>query len=185
MNTHEIIDKVRGKTGYLMVNAGKAERAIFGSPTNQGLTGGVGEKADSFTILAKYDELMGFVTKDNYKVKNGQFYDKETKEVLKPKKVTLIIKMNGEFIEHTEGEDKSIELQVAMGQIEKSKKDGGKDKEKEKELAKREKDLEAKEKEIEKKEKAIIDEESKKEAKEAKKEEEEEVKKEKEAKKDN
>ncbi len=125
MNPQKFVDFVRNKLGFIMENQDKVSRAVFGSASNRGLIGGVGEEASAIQILAKYDELGGYITKDGYKVKNGIFFDSKTKVPIEPNKTTLLIRVNGEFVEHTEGEEETLELKLTKKQHkekEKSKK---------------------------------------------------------------
>lgn len=119
----EIVSRVKKDTGYLMEFTPKVERAVDGVPTNQGLTGGVGRDADSWKILAKYDQYGGYITKNGYKVKNRVFYDLKTKKPIENPKTTLLIKINNEVVEHQEGEEENLEMQLAKKQFEEKKKD--------------------------------------------------------------
>src|SRR3989304_6087792 len=98
----EIQKKVEKETGVLMENLDKATRAVYGTATSAGLVGGIGIEAKAFSILAKYDELGGYMTKDGFKVKNRTFFDAKTKEPIEPKKVVLVIRVNGEWVEQEE-----------------------------------------------------------------------------------
>jgi len=120
----KFIDKVLEATGFQMVNENKVERAVYGDPTNKGLEGGVGEDADAETILAKYDQLHGFIKKGGYKVKHGTFFDPNVKrpavKAVTPTKIVVLVKMNGEYVEHELGTEETLEMKIAKEQIEKS-----------------------------------------------------------------
>lgn len=122
METQKFIDAVLEKFGVRMENTDKVSRAVYGTSTSQGLVGGVGEDASVEAILAKYDEIGGYISKDGFKVKNGIFFDKKTRQPVEAKKIVLLIKMNGEVIEHTEGEPESLEIKVAKKQAKEGKK---------------------------------------------------------------
>ena len=121
METQKFIDAVLEKFGVRMENTDKLSRAVYGTSTSAGLVGGVGEDATPEVILAKYDEVGGYITKDGFKVKNGLFFDRKTKQPVEAKKIVLLIKMNGEVVEHTEGEAESLEIKVAKKQAQKAK----------------------------------------------------------------
>ena len=116
MEVNKFVDLVKEETGVIMENSEKVERAVYGSASNQGLTGGVGQDASAQEILAKYDQLGGYITKNTYKVKNGVFYDKETKQPVENPEITLLIKVNGEVVEQPEGAPESLEVKVAKKQ---------------------------------------------------------------------
>ena len=116
MEINKFVDLVKEETGVIMENSEKVERAVYGSASNQGLTGGVGQDASAQEILAKYDQLGGYITKNTYKVKNGVFYDKETKQPVENPEITLLIKVNGEVVEQPEGAPESLEVKVAKKQ---------------------------------------------------------------------
>jgi hypothetical protein len=76
-----------GKTinGFVLENDEKVYRAIYGSSVSKGkMLGGLlndkgltdPDKIEDIDLLAEYDRLGGFITKDGNKVKNGCFYDK-------------------------------------------------------------------------------------------------------------
>src|SRR3990167_10140750 len=110
------IDKVQSELGFEMVNPIKVIRAVKGFDTNKGKVGGVGEEADAKVILAKYDELGGFVRKGAFKVKMGTFFDKKTKLPVENPKVVLLIKVNGTTVERLDtkkSSEQSLDVQVA------------------------------------------------------------------------
>ena len=121
MEPNKFIDLVKKELGFLMENHIKVSRAVYGMATSKGLVDGVGENASPEIILAKYDEIGGFITKNGYKVKNRTFFDPKTKKPVENPKIVLLIKMNGEFVEHEEGADESFEIKVAKKQFEEKK----------------------------------------------------------------
>ena len=123
MDTQKFIDLVLEKIGVRMENNDKISRAVFGTANGQGLVGGVGKDAKAEEVIAKYDEIGGYITKDGFKVKNGIFFDKKTKKSVDVKKITILVKMNGEYVEHVEGEEESLELKVAKKQAKEKKKE--------------------------------------------------------------
>jgi len=115
-------DKVLADTGFFMVNPVKVTRAVFGLDTSSGKVGGVGENADSKTILAEYDKLGGYITKNAYKVKPRTFFDIKAARrnqlvVIEKPVITLLIKVNGVVVEQVEGEPETLEVQIAKKQI--------------------------------------------------------------------
>lgn len=115
----KFIDAVEKEFGVLMVNVEKIERSVYGVPTSDGLKGGLGEEATPAQVLAKYDQYLGAIFKGAFKVKNGTFNEKGL-PVKKP--VVLLVRMNGEYVEHQEGEKESVEMQVAKKQAKGTKK---------------------------------------------------------------
>lgn len=115
----KFVELVLEKTGFTMEYKPKVDRAVFGSAGRDGLYGGVGEKATAEEILAKYDQLGGYITKDGYKVKNGVFFNKNSdeKEPVKNPDVVLLVTVNGETVEHREGEEETLELKLAKKQV--------------------------------------------------------------------
>lgn len=111
-------DAVLEKFGVLMVNNEKVERVVKGTSTSRGLVGGVGENASLDVVLAKYDQMLGYITKDGFKVKNGTFVDRQGKPVATPK-IVVLVKMNGEIVEHSEDEPETLEIKVAKQQVKK------------------------------------------------------------------
>lgn len=118
MDTQKFLDLVKKEIGVVMENSGKLERAVYGTATNQGLVGGVGVDASAEEILAKYDQLGGYITKNTYKVKNGVFYDKVTKKPVSKPEIVYLIRVNGETIEQPEGAPETLEIKIAKKQHE-------------------------------------------------------------------
>lgn len=123
----KIIEKVKKELGIVMVNADKVDRAVLGVATGKGRVGGVGEDAPSEVVLAKYDLMHGFTTKDGYKVKHGTFVNLKTGEPVKNPKIVLLIKVNGNLVEQAEDAPESLEVKIAKKQT-KEKKQKGEDK---------------------------------------------------------
>lgn len=116
------VDKVKEELGFVMEYPEKVSKAVFGVSTNKGLTGGVGYDASAKVILAKYDELNGYITQNGYKVKNRTFFDTLTKKPVLNPDVVLLIRVNGELVEHREGEKETPEIQIAKRQVKEEKK---------------------------------------------------------------
>jgi hypothetical protein len=115
MEAQKFVDLVLNKTGVVMENEEKVVRAVDGTSTNNGLVGGVGRDAEPEVILAKYDYLHGYMTKDGLKVKNGCFYDSKT---LQPAKnpVVFLVSVNGEIVEQKETEVAPVTVEIAKKQ---------------------------------------------------------------------
>lgn len=126
MNPEKFVNFVRDELGLTMENKDKVTRAVQGTATGRGLEGGVGEEASAVEILAKYDQIGGYITKDGYKVKNGIFFDSKTKKPLNPEKITLLVYVNGNWVENIEGEEETLEVKIAKKQMKESKKGGKK-----------------------------------------------------------
>ena len=122
------IDAVEKAFGVVMVNEEKVGRAVFGMATSRGLVNGVGEGASPEIILAKYDQLHGYMTKGGYKVKHGTFGDKNGKPIENPKTV-LLIKVNGEVVSQEEGAPETPEVKIAKVQAKRGRKSKVKDEE--------------------------------------------------------
>lgn len=91
--------------GYVLQNPDKIERVVFGNVGRGGtLEGGLGlegaEKNPSL-VLAHYDKIAGYITKDGIKIKTGSFWD-FTRGVNKPRKtpeIMYIFNVGGENVE--------------------------------------------------------------------------------------
>jgi len=112
MKSVEFVEKVLKDLGVRMENEEKVDRAVNGMATSRGRVDGVGESATSEVILAKYDQLGGYITKGGFKVKNGCFFDAVSKAPVK-KPVVFLIKVNGEVVEQVEDAPEPIEVKVA------------------------------------------------------------------------
>ena len=97
---------------YKLHNNEKINRAISGVDfvTKNGTehSGGIPldeegkyKKAD---LLAEYDKLGGYITKDGNSIKKGSFYDFKGKKPLDKPEITFTYNVNGEFIDVKEGE---------------------------------------------------------------------------------
>jgi hypothetical protein len=94
---------------YVLENEDKVNRAINGTILDKGrLVGGVGEKAAPELILAEYDRLGGYITKDGLKVKTGSFYDFAKKEPKKEPTPLFEVGVEGEVIDMSEEDAKSL-----------------------------------------------------------------------------
>lgn len=91
--------------GYTLENPDKVERVVFGNMGRGGvLEGGLGLEAaekNPSLVLAHYDRLAGYITKDGIKIKTGSFWD-FTRGVNKPRakpEIMYIFNVGGEKIE--------------------------------------------------------------------------------------
>lgn len=95
---------------FVLENEEKLNRALHGTVTRGGkLTGGVGEDAPEEAIIAEYDRLGGYITKDDLKVMMGSFYDFDKKKPREKPEVTFVAKIDGDLIEVTEDEAQALE----------------------------------------------------------------------------
>lgn len=118
---------------FVLENDEKVNRAVEGSMTRQGaLVNGIGkfevkppvvvdgkevklsekEQKEAYDklLLAHYDKLGGYITKDGVKVKTGSFYDFKNKTPRFAPELTFIAEVEGELIEVTEDEAKAIKV---------------------------------------------------------------------------
>jgi hypothetical protein len=100
INDFEVENKVNG---FVMENADKLSRVIFGEVRRAGvMEGGLGvdeaEKNPSL-VLAHYDKLAGRITKDGVKIKMGSFWDFKLKQPRKEPQVMFVFNIGGEFVE--------------------------------------------------------------------------------------
>ena len=91
--------------GFVLENPDKVERVVYGEMGRGGvLTGGLGievAEKDPSLVLAHYDKLAGYITKDGIKIKTGSFWD-FTRGANKPRKessVMFIFNVGGENVE--------------------------------------------------------------------------------------
>lgn len=100
--------------GYKLENPEKVDRAIHGSMSREGsLEGGVGE-SDENAILARYDQLGGYITLEGRKVKNGCFFEAKTGKPVKTPEVVLQLRdLDGHLIEVGVDEEIPVEVQAA------------------------------------------------------------------------
>lgn len=93
--------------GFVMENAEKVERAIQGNMGRQGvLQGGLVDQhgADVLEtnpelVLAHYDKLAGYITKDGVKVKTGSFWDFKKKAPRETPEVLYVFNIGGDKVE--------------------------------------------------------------------------------------
>ena len=113
------LDKSYG--AYVLENSSKLNRAIFGTVGADGkLEGGVGEDASEAEIIANYDKLGGFISKDGDKVRIGSFYDFERKSPRpKPEVVLTFRDLEGKVVEIEEGKEvpKAVEAAKLSAKI--------------------------------------------------------------------
>lgn len=84
--------------GFICVNQDKLNRVVYGSVGNAGkLYGGLieqygeADKIPSELILAHYDRMGGYITKDERKIKNGSFWDYERQKPREKPEVVYIV----------------------------------------------------------------------------------------------
>ena len=94
------MEKFQIINGFQIENSEKLERVVYGVLGRGGvLEGGLGENADPELVLAHYDKLAGFITKDGVKVKTGSFYDFKAKAPRKEPEVVFVYKVGGDNVE--------------------------------------------------------------------------------------
>jgi len=96
-NTYSEID------GFVLENSEKIERVINGELGREGsLVGGMGEKEakeNPSLVLARYDKIAGYITKDGVKIKTGSFWDFKKKCPREKPEVMYIFRIGGESVE--------------------------------------------------------------------------------------
>lgn len=91
--------------GFVLENADKLERVVFGEVKRAGYPeGGLGENADPALVLAHYDKLAGYITKDvggnrRVKIKTGSFWNFKKHEPHKEPQVLYLFPVNGTVVE--------------------------------------------------------------------------------------
>jgi len=89
--------------GFRLENEDKLERVINGDLGREGsLVGGMGEKEareNPSLVLARYDKLAGFITKDGVKIKTGSFWDFKKKCPRETPEIMYIFNIGGERVE--------------------------------------------------------------------------------------
>jgi|SRR3990167_37113 len=94
------MEKFQIINGFQIENFDKLERVVSGTVTRAGeLSGGLGLEADPELVLAHYDKLAGFITKDGVKIKTGSFWDFKTKAPRKEPDVKFIFNIGGDNVE--------------------------------------------------------------------------------------
>lgn len=86
--------------GFTLENQNKINRVIQGNLGRDGaMEGGLGEGADEDAILAEYDRMGGYITKDGMAIKTGSFYDFKNRKAFDKPKPIYIFNIGGEKIE--------------------------------------------------------------------------------------
>lgn len=86
--------------GFKLENPDKLERVIHGDMGRGGvLEGGIGEDAEPGLVLAHYDKLAGYITKDGVKIKTGSFWDFKGKAPRKEPEIMYIFNIGGDNVE--------------------------------------------------------------------------------------
>ncbi len=113
--------------GFTLMNPEKLDRAVNGAIASSGVRkGGVGTKENfekdpankgkdwEAQVLAKYDSLGGYITKDGNKVKMGSFFDFEKKRNKEKSEVVFVFRdLEGRVVELDEGKDVPLDVQAA------------------------------------------------------------------------
>lgn len=93
--------------GFDLRNEDKVRRALDGSPdASGGAKGGVRKEDGSFEdkdLLAEYDRIGGFISKNGDKVKTGSFYDFRNKRPRVKPEVVFVYRVEGKEVEVPEG----------------------------------------------------------------------------------
>lgn len=89
--------------GFKLENSDKIERVVNGDMGRSGtLEGGLGEeeaRKNPSLVLARYDKIAGYITKDGIKVKTGSFWDFKLKAPRKEPEVMFIFNIGGDRVE--------------------------------------------------------------------------------------
>lgn len=88
--------------GFTLEDSNKLERVLFGDMGRAGeLSGGLGLEAEPELVLANYDRLAGFITKDGVKIKTGSFWDfsRSVKAPRKVPQVVYVFNIGGDMVE--------------------------------------------------------------------------------------
>jgi hypothetical protein len=102
--------------GFKLENADKLARVIHGDVGRMGVPeGGVGVEADPELVLARYDRLAGYITKDGVNIKTGSFWDFKAKAPRKTPTVMYIFNIGGDKVEV----DDPTKLAAAISTVEK------------------------------------------------------------------
>ena len=92
--------------GFVMENQDKIDRVKYGDMGRSGtLEGGIGEEEAAKNpelVLARYDKIAGFITKDGVKIKTGSFWDFKLKAPRKEPEVIYIFNVGGDKVEVTD-----------------------------------------------------------------------------------
>ena len=91
--------------GFVLENPMKLERVVLGDVKRAGVPeGGLGEDADPMLVLAHYDKIAGYITKDvggskRVKIKTGSFWNFRTKKPHETPQIMYLFRVGGEMIE--------------------------------------------------------------------------------------
>ena len=92
--------------GFKLENPDKIARVIHGDMGRSGgLEGGMGEEEaekNPELVLARYDKIAGYITKDGVKIKTGSFWDFKLKAPRKEPDVLYIFNIGGPKVEVTD-----------------------------------------------------------------------------------
>lgn len=105
VKVEEGIERFDVINGYVLENPDKLDRVIHGEVKRAGAAeGGLGEEADPNLVLAHYDKLAGYITKDigsdkRVKIKTGSFWDFKRKAPKATPDVRYLFRVGGEDIE--------------------------------------------------------------------------------------
>lgn len=114
--------------GFVLENPDKIKRVIEGNEMRNGqLQGGLGEGAEPSLILAHYDKLGGYITKNGAKVRQGSFWDIKNKKPFEEPKVFLTYNVEGETVLVQDGVELPGEVKAAVILQERKKKKSKKD----------------------------------------------------------
>lgn len=104
--------------GFEMRNPDKLERVVMGNMGRAGvLEGGLTEKVaikNPELVLAHYDKLAGYITKDGIKIKTGSFWDFKGKAPREVPEVMYIFSVGADKVEVADPKD----LAKAIGTLE-------------------------------------------------------------------
>lgn len=95
--------------GFEMRNPDKLERVVMGNMGRAGvLEGGLTEEVaikNPELVLAHYDKLAGYITKDGIKIKTGSFWDFKGKAPRKVPEVMYIFSIGADKVEVADPKD--------------------------------------------------------------------------------
>lgn len=112
------MDKFAVINGFQLENEDKLRRVVYGTVNRAGVQdGGLGEDADPALVLATYDKLAGYITKDGTKIKTGSFYDFKLRAPRATPEVMYIFNVGGDRVEVADPKH----LSEAVQTIEKAK----------------------------------------------------------------
>ena len=98
--TKEGVEKFSEINGFHLENPDKLTRVIYGDMNRGGmLSGGLGEDATPELVLANYDKLAGYITKDGVKIKLGSFWDFKKKAPRENPGVMFVFNVSGDKVE--------------------------------------------------------------------------------------